>query len=235
MTKQGASTRRPFWFDPRLAIGLLLIVASVVGVAAIVVRAERTTAVYAATDALIVGERIHPADLARLNVRLDAAADLYLTPDQVPAEGVLVTRTVVAGELIPASAVGTVSGESVTSLVVTLRGMLAAGVDAGSIVDVWAAAQEDTTRYAPPGILVPGATVVRVVEQSGLLSATDAPIVEILVPKNTVSAVLEAIANDDAIAVVAVNTGISGSAGSAGSAGTGSSADVAGTSAERRR
>jgi len=181
-------------------------------VAAIVVRAERTTTVYAAADALVVGDRIHPADLTQLNVRLDAAADLYLTPDHVPAEGVLVTRTVVAGELIPASAVGTVKGELVTSLVVTLRGMLAGGVQAGSVVDVWAASQGDDARYAPPGILVPGATVVRVVEKSGLLASTDPPMVEILVPKNSVSAVLEAIANDDAISIVAVNEDVAGAA-----------------------
>lgn len=208
MTKTGKRTRRRVWADPRFMIGLVLVLASVAGVAAIVVRAERTTTVYAAVDALIVGERIHAADLTRLNVRLDGAADLYLTPARVPAEGVLVTRTVVAGELVPASAVGQVDGELVTSLVVTLRGMLAGSVTAGSVVDVWAAPQENNARFAPPGILVPGATVVRLVENSGMLGTTDAPMVEILVPKSAVSAVLEAIANDDAVSIVAVNSDV---------------------------
>ncbi|TFD48990.1 hypothetical protein E3T55_13225 [Cryobacterium frigoriphilum] len=208
MTNPGTSTRKRFWFDPRFTLGLVLVVASVAGVAAIVVRAERTTAVYAAAEALTVGDRIHAADLTRRDVRLDGAADLYLTPALLPAEGVLVTRTVVAGELVPASAVGSVKGELFTSLVVTLRGLLAQSVTAGSVVDVWAAVKSDSSRYAPPGILVSAATVVRVVEQNGILTTTDAPMVEILVPKNAVSTVLEAIANDDAVSIVAVNTDV---------------------------
>ena len=209
MAKPGKSTRRRFWVDPRFLVGVVLVIASVVGTVAIVVRAERTTTVFAATDALIVGDRIHAADLTRLKVRLDGAAGLYLTPARVPSEGVLVTRTVVAGELIPASAVGGVDGELVTSLVVTLRGLLSESVTAGSVVDVWAAPQEDNARYAPPGIVVAGATVVRIVENSGMLAATNAPMVEILVPKSAVSTVLETIANDDAVSLVAVNTAVS--------------------------
>ncbi|MFC5929167.1 hypothetical protein D6T64_14140 [Cryobacterium melibiosiphilum] len=208
MTRPGNSTRKRFWVDPRFAVGLVLVVASVAGVSAVVVRAERTTTVYAAGSALIVGDRLHAADLVLLDVRLDSAADLYLTPDQLPAEGVLVTRTVVEGELVPASAVGAVEGELLTSLVVTLRGLLSESVTAGSVVDVWAAPQEDNARFAPPGILVPGATVVRLVENTGMLTSTQTPMVEILVPKSAVSTVLEAIANDDAVSIVAVNTDV---------------------------
>ena len=208
MTKPGTSTRRRFWVDPRFLVGVVLVVASVVGMVTIVVRAERTTTVYAATHALIVGDRIHSADLTRLKVRLDGASGLYLTPARVPAEGVLVTRTVVAGELVPALAVGAVDGELVTSLVVTLRGLLSESVTAGSVVDVWAAPQEGNARYAPPGIIVAGATVVRIVEKSGMLATTEAPMVEILVPKSAVSTVLEAIANTDAVSLVAVNAAV---------------------------
>lgn len=215
MTKPGTSTRRRFWVDPRFLVGVVLVVASVVGMVTIVVRAERTTTVYAATDALIVGDRIHSADLTRLKVRLDGASGLYLTPARVPAEGVLVTRTVVAGELVPASAVGAVDGELVTSLVVTLRGLLSESVTAGSVVDVWAAPQEGNARYAPPGIIVAGATVVRIVEKSGMLATTEAPMVEILVPKSAVSTVLEAIANTDAVSLVAVNAAVAAATDSA--------------------
>ena len=108
MTHPGKSTRKRFWFDPRFTLGLVLVAASVSGVAAIVVRAERTTTVYAAAEALTVGDRIKAADLTQRDVRLDGAADLYLTPALLPAEGVLVTRTVIVGELVPASAVGSV-------------------------------------------------------------------------------------------------------------------------------
>jgi hypothetical protein len=215
MTKPGTSTRRRFWVDPRFLVGVVLVVASVVGMVTIVVRAERTTTVYAATHALIVGDRIHSADLTRLKVRLDGASGLYLTPARVPAEGVLVTRTVVAGELVPASAVGAVDGELVTSLVVTLRGLLSESVTAGSVVDVWAAPQEGNARYAPPGIIVAGATVVRIVEKSGMLATTEAPMVEILVPKSAVSTVLEAIANTDAVSLVAVNAAVAAATDSA--------------------
>jgi hypothetical protein len=47
---------------------------------------------------------------------------------------------------------------------------------------------------------------VRIVEPTGIIAASNAQSVEILVPKATVGALLEAIMNGDALAIVPVNT-----------------------------
>lgn len=209
MTRTKATAKRTrFRFDPRFAIGLALVAGSVAGVSAIVANADRTTAVYTARVALAVGDRIDASDLVTSQVRLGGADALYVTPGRVPADGLVVTRTIAAGELVPASAVGTRSGESVTNIVVELQGKLAAAIGPGSVVDVWSSRQTDRGLFGPPGVLVGEAAIVRLVEPAGFMAADAGISVELLVPKAKVAAVLESVANGDAIAVVPVNAGL---------------------------
>ncbi|KGJ72922.1 hypothetical protein GY21_12235 [Cryobacterium roopkundense] len=204
------STRTRSWFDPRFAIGIALVVASVVGVAAIVTTADRTSGVYVARSTLVVGDHIDVGDVNLEHVRLGGSEARYVTPARLPREGLLVTRTVQAGELIPLGAVGTRAGESVTSIVVSVRPTLAASVVAGSAVDVWAAKKTGSSQFAPPGVLVPAASVVRIIADTGLMATTDGQSVEILLPKGMVGAVLESVANGDAVSVVAVDAPVAG-------------------------
>jgi len=204
----GKSTRTRLWFDPRLAIGLALVVASVAGVTAIVTTADRTSAVYVARSALAVGDHVDAGDVNLAHVRLGASETRYVTPGRLPRAGLLVTRTVQAGELIPVGAVGTRAGESVTSVVVSVRPALAESVVAGSVVDVWAAKKTGPSQFAPPDVLVPAASVVRIIAPTGLMAATDGQSVEILVPKSMVGPALESVANGDVVSVVAVDSPI---------------------------
>ena len=208
--RPATATRTRFWFDPRFALGLVLVAASVVGVSTVVAGSDRTVAVYAARVPLVVGDHLDIADLVETDVRLGAAGELYLTPDLIPADGLIVTRTVTTGELVPAAAVGTRAGESVTSLVVDLRGSLSAGLVPGSVVDVWSAGAVDGGVFGPPAVLVGRAAIVRILEPTGLIQSGSGRAVEVLVPKGKVAAVLQAIANDEAISLVAVNAPIGG-------------------------
>jgi len=205
-----ASTRTRFWVDPRFVLGLVLVVASIVGVSVVVAGSDQSIAVYAARVPLAVGDHLDADDLVETRVRLIGADDLYLTPARIPAEGLVVTRTITPGELVPASAVGTRSGEDVTSLVLDLRGRLSTGLAAGSMVDVWSAGLVDSGVYGPPAVLVGQATIVRILEPTGLIQSDGGRSVEVLVPKDKIAAVLEAVANEDAISLVAVNTPIGG-------------------------
>lgn len=209
MTRTKKTTQRTrFRLDPRFAIGLLLVAASVAGVSAIVANADRTTAVYTARVPLAVGDRIDASDLVRSQVRLDGADSLYLAPGRVPADGLVVTRTIAAGELVPAAAVGTAAGESVTNMVVELQGKLPAAVGPGSVVDVWSSRRGDRGLFGPPAVLVSEAAIVRLVDPTGFMAADGAMSVELLVPKTKVAAVLESVANGDSIAAVPVNTAL---------------------------
>ena len=194
-----------FWFDPRFAIGLALVVAAVGGVYLIVSAADRTTAVFTARTALAVGDRVEASDFVATQVRLGGTGNLYVTPDRLPDDGLVVTRTIAAGELVPASAVGRTAGTEVTSVVVDLTSVLAANIGPGSVVDVWSARKTDQNTFGPPTVLVDQAAVVRLVEPTGLVTGDGIRSLEILVPKGAVAAVLESIANRDAVAVVPVN------------------------------
>ncbi|MET4583467.1 hypothetical protein ABIE21_002993 [Conyzicola nivalis] len=197
-----AGARRRFWFDPRFAIGLLLIVASVAGVVGIVGAADSSVLVYAAREPLAPGDRVDADDLVGTSVRLAGAERLYLVPDDLPDDGLVVTKAVAEGELVPASAVGSTEGERQTSIVVGVSGELAESVEAGSIVDVWSARESTGGVFEAPVVIVSGATVVRLVDRQGLVVDNDSRSIEVLVPRTDVARVLEAIANDDAIAVV---------------------------------
>ena len=194
--------RARFWFDPRFAIGLLLIVASVGGVVAIVGAADATVQVYTARAALAPGDHIDESDLALTGVRVDGAERLYLLPRDLPGDGFEVTKPVARGELVPASAVGSAEGARQTSIVVAVDGELAASIGPGVSVDVWSARESEAGIFEAPTVIVSSATVVRLVDSQGFVVDNGAVSIEVLVPRTRVARVLEAVANSDAISVV---------------------------------
>src|SRR5690554_2659979 len=110
-TEQRERTPRSFWFDPRFAIGIVLVIASVAGVLVVVSSADKTVTVLAARSVLSVGDRINADDLVEQSVRLGAVTDRYLSGDEIPVDGLIVTRTIAEGELVPTSVVGSTAGE----------------------------------------------------------------------------------------------------------------------------
>ncbi|MCU1419734.1 MAG: rane protein [Homoserinimonas sp.] len=206
-TESAQKERKPrsFWFDPRFAIGLVLVITSVLGVLALVTAADDTVRVYAARSALSVGDRIEAQDLTEQGVRLGSLTRQYLVAGDVPAEGLVVTKGIAEGELVPTSAVGDSAGTRLTSIVVTTSLQLPRSVDAGAVVDLWAARETSAGLYGPPSVLVPSATVVRLLESDGLMAGAGVISVEILVPRPRIARVLEALANRDAVSLVPVN------------------------------
>ncbi len=188
--------------DPRLLIGVVLVAGSVAGVVAIVSTADETVQVYSARAPLAPGDRIERADLDTSSVRLAGVGSLYLLPGDVPDGGFVVTRPVNRGELIPASSVGSVSGLSLTSLVLDVKGALAASIEPGSTVDVWSSREVSSGQFGPPVVIVSGATVVRLVQAETIMAGGHSVAVEVLVPKARVARVLEAVSNSDAMSIV---------------------------------
>lgn len=200
------SRRRPA-FDVRLLIGLALVVGSVAGVLAIVSAGDRRTTVYAAASSLSPGDRIDDDDLVLKQVSLDNAEALYLAPGDVPDAGLVVGAVVRSGELVSKAAVASVEGERSSSLVLELSGRVSAAVVPGAMVDVWAAPRSagevaSQGAFGPPVVLTADAVVIRVVDDEGIVAASDGDAVEVLVPRSRIARLLQAIANGDALAVV---------------------------------
>lgn len=187
--------------DPRLLIGIVLIAASTTGVWALVSGLDDSVEVYAARDTLTPGTRIDNADLTIESVRLGATADQYLVPGDLPEGGLVVSRTIEAGELVPHSAVDDADRTGLATVVVPSRGALPSGLGAGATVDVWSARQVERDRYEPPAVLVAGAEIAGIQEPEGMVDSSGAS-VELLIPREKVAALLEALASGDAIDLV---------------------------------
>jgi hypothetical protein len=232
--------------DLRLVLGVLLVVGSVAGVYGIVAAADRRVTVYAAASALTPGERIDAGDLVQRSVALDGSDRLYLAVGRIPSGGLVVTQPVSKGELLPTSSVGSSSGVRSTSLVLQLATRVSAAVVPGAAIDIWAVADPDSARpavsaaqpsngapvvgsadvadsgesadAAAPTVIVSGATVVKVLDDSsGFSVASSGSLVEVLVPRSRVARLLESIAQKASLAVVPAGIPIAESATGGGS------------------
>lgn len=137
----GAAPRRvrpPRWLDLRLVLGVLLVLASVLLGARIVSAADVTVPVWAVTGDLAAGTELTAEDLVAVDVRLDAAADAYLSTATRP-EGRTLGRAVRNGELLPRTALEE-SDELVQLALPVQSGYVPPALGRGQLVDVYAVA-----------------------------------------------------------------------------------------------
>lgn len=189
--------------DVRLVLGLLLVAVSVAGTVLLVGAADARIHVYAAAEALAPGDRVDADDLVERSVALDGAETLYLRVGDLPDDGFVVAQPIAAGQLVPRAAAGSVDGARATSLVLRLAGPVSGVVGPGTLVDVWGVPVLAQGEPGAPVVIVPGATVVRVLDDDTLVSTAGAAAsVEVLVPRTRVARLLRAITGGDALAVV---------------------------------
>ncbi|MDN4482635.1 SAF domain-containing protein [Demequina lignilytica] len=186
--------RRPGWRDPRLIVGVLLIAIAVAGTALLLRSADRTEPVYAARHALAPGAVLEPADLVVVDVRV---GDGYAEPDALEPWGMTVTRPVGAGELVPVAALAEPADFDGRPVAVSVSQPLAEGVVPGALVDVWLT-PADGTASRRIGEALP---VSAVDEDTGGFAAGEET-VYVVVPSAEVGALLDALADEGAIAVL---------------------------------
>jgi hypothetical protein len=131
--------RPPSWFDPRLILGVLLVVGSVAAGSVIISAADRSVRVWALTRDVAASTVLVPDDVRPARVRLFDSAPGYLGTAQSPA-GRAVTRALAAGELLPAAALRT--SEPALMVNLPVRPENAPSVARGQAVDVWAGTKD---------------------------------------------------------------------------------------------
>lgn len=192
--------RRAFWGDARFLLGILLIVASVAGVWFVVAAARETAPAYVAAHTIVPGQVIAADDLRHVDVALGHLGGVYLSPDAWE-EGRVATRTIEAGELVPADALGAAERAHTTNVVVQSAIDVPASVDEGSAVEIWAAPLVEPGEYDAPRILVADATVVSVTRDDTLMGGGAAAL-ELVIPRADVAATLAALADESALSIV---------------------------------
>jgi hypothetical protein len=198
----GARLRKPSWKDPRLVVGILLVLASTAGVVSLLGAADQTTEAYAAREAIAVGERLTADKLHRVKVRLGDLEQRYLTPESGLAEGAVAVQRIGQDQLVPRDSLGALDVLDRKPVAVTVDEALPAQAVAGSRVDVWVALPDARNGYSQPALLLPGAEIAQLTPGSTALGSARSTVVMVLVTDSQMPQLLGAQANKAKISVV---------------------------------
>lgn len=194
--------KRPSWKDPRLLIGLLLVLVSTVGVIALLDSQDTSTEVYSAREDIPVGSPLTQEDFVVVPVQLGDTTDAYLgVAGGLPANAVA-TRLVTQGELLPSTAVGSADQLDRKPVGLSVESPLPSGTSAGDRVDVWVSLQTDRNTFEEPRLLLEAAEVAELTVGESALGSRSATLVQILVDDAAMPELLNALSNDARIAVV---------------------------------
>ncbi len=142
--------RNPSWRDPRLWVGVALVLVSVVAGARLLASADDTVGVWSASSDLVPGTLVQADDLTETRVRLsDDALAGYLPVSEGLPEGLVAGRSVGAGELVPRSALEPADEVDRTTVSLSVpTHQVPSAVRAGSVVDIWVVPEQGTGRDA---------------------------------------------------------------------------------------
>ncbi|MFM2353692.1 MAG: hypothetical protein RLZZ608_1098 [Actinomycetota bacterium] len=202
--------RRRRTVDARLLVGLVLVAASIAAVVGIVTVTDGGDDVLVAPRLLSPGEVVNADDFEIRRVSLGIDGHGYLRPADVPTAGLVITRLVGSGELVPLTAVGDSRGPSATTIVVTLSTPVGATVRPGDALDLWSAPALDAGQFGAPVVIASDAQLVRLVTDDAIVSTGQAGRIELLIARRDVARILHALANGDALSAVPVSLAIGG-------------------------
>lgn len=211
---KAARLPRPRWLDPRLLAGLLLVLLSVVVGAKVLADADERVRVWSVTRDLGADSRLARTDLAARAVRLDDAARRYVSADQ-DLEGLVLTRPVGGGELLPLGAVSRSGAADQRRVVVEVDRIGADGLHKGRVVDVYTVREASSgERPAAPELVLSGVTVAEDVKASGgaFGGSGSTAGVALLVDGPDVTGLIDAMAHGDVYVVQLPTAAESGSA-----------------------
>jgi hypothetical protein len=198
----GARLKKPSWKDPKLIVGILLVLASVAGVISLVGAADQTAEAYTAREAIAVGEKLTVDKLNRVKVRLGDLEQHYLTPATGVADGLVAAQRIGKDQLVPRASFGQLDGLDRKPVAVTIDEALPAQAVAGSRVDVWVALPDTRNGFSQPTLLLPGAEIAQITPGSTALGSARSTVVMVLVADGQMPDLLGAQANKAKISVV---------------------------------
>jgi hypothetical protein len=208
----------------KLALGLGLILASVIGVTALVSSMSKTRGMVMAATDMAVGHVITTSDLIQTDGYVMGSRLVF--PDNVDAlVGKVTTRPLAMGEVVSEAVVTASFDLDVTTLVLTVSDGVPAALTAGDTIEVWSAGMRDSLGLdsgldmgvgaANPGTglgsglwavgeprpLAAGEFVARIGDAQGAALGGSVQ-VEVLIAKSDVSAILSAQTRGEALVVL---------------------------------
>ncbi|MCT9870150.1 SAF domain-containing protein [Paenarthrobacter aurescens] len=197
-----ARLKKPSWKDPRLLVGVLLVLASIAGVIALIGTADRTTQVYTAREDIAVGQMVTGADLSVAKVRLDDIESSYVTVESGLTAGQVALQRVAKNQLIPRGSLGQADALNRKPVAISVEEVLPEQATPGARVDVWVAMPGAGSAFDEPQLLLPGAEIAQVTSGATALGASKTTVLLVLVTDEQMPQLLGAQANKANISVV---------------------------------
>lgn len=194
--------RKPSWKDPRLFLGVLLVLGSIAGVTALMSSQDRTTGVLAAGRDLPVGTPLQPEDLVVVPVQLGDVAGAYLTADDALPENLVTRGLIRRGELVVRADLTTADQLDRKPFGLNIDTPLPSGIQAGDRVDIWASPADGRNGFGEPRRLLKAAEISELSVSDAVIAGTDTMRLLVLVEDSDLPALLEALSNQAKIAVI---------------------------------
>lgn len=199
---------KPGWKDPKLLIGLLLILLSVLAVIGVMRATNKTQNYYIAAHDIKVGDEIRQEDLTLSEVRLGDSENLYLSADDALPDYARANQNIPAGALLQQNTVKAQDHDGRRLATVVMDSTIASSFTTGDRVDIWVSKKKDNgTAYSEPQVVMQAAEVSGVHSEESMIGSTGKSAVQLLVTDDALAEVLNATNNENKINLVPTTFG----------------------------
>jgi hypothetical protein len=183
-----------------LFLGMLLITISMVGVWWVIESNNATEEFLVAAKPAASGSIITESSFQVARMNLGESSRLYLKPGDLEPGNYLL-NTMAVGQLVALGSVASAIIDARQPVVITSTMPLPQGVGIGDFVDIWVSESLEGGSFAAPMTLVLDAEIVDIAQATGVM-ADQQPQIQVLVPVESVSQILDAVASKDAISMI---------------------------------
>ena len=156
-----------------------------------------------ARETFVAGDAVREAELTLVSVNVSNLDGAYIEVGALSDEAVAL-RTIAAGEMLPARAIGSTYSVTMARLVVSVSDGLPENTSPGTNIDLWATVSDPYSSLPSSStIVVPGATFVRALESDAYAMESQQR-VELMVPRAFLRGLLAA--QGDGASLIAVPT-----------------------------
>lgn len=194
--------KKPSWKDPRLLLGIMLVLASTAGVVALVGAADETTEVFAVDKPIPLGTLVTEEDFAVVPVRLGEVSEAYLPAAEGIPENAVASSLLRKGELLSRTDLGKADELERKPVGLRIEDPLPADTGAGSRVDVWVSLPDERNGFKEPKQILTGAEISELTVDESVLGASRAMRILVLVEDDDLPPLLSAQSNGAKISVV---------------------------------
>jgi len=159
-----------------------------------------TQSFFVATHDLPSASKLDSSTVSSVEMQLSDSNQRYLAADERQLGKWFLTKPVIAGELIPISAIASVKEAKCTPIILTLGTMLPTAIQAGAELDIWAAEQSSAIQTIPYQVAV-GAELIGISAGNTGIGESNQSI-EVCVSIAEVRSVVEAIAKKSTVVAV---------------------------------